>query len=90
MVIIEDNIYYFCMKKYFVILETIPLTLWAYSADDKLLIVFLFFPENRLWHFMWIAREGNSWHEMSASFLEKKENISKSCLLKFVTQNAKS
>ena len=30
-------------------------TLWANSADDKLVIVFLFFPENRIWHFMQIV-----------------------------------
>ena len=27
-------------------------TLWDYSADDKLIIFFLFFPENTLSHFM--------------------------------------
>ena len=30
-------------------------TLWAYSADDKLIIFFLFFPENMLWHFIQIV-----------------------------------
>ena len=30
-------------------------TLWANSADDKLVIFFLFFPENRIWHFMQIV-----------------------------------
>ena len=29
-------------------------TLWANSADNKL-IFFLFFPENRIWHFMQIV-----------------------------------
>ena len=27
-------------------------TLWAYSADNKLMLFFLFFPENRIWHYM--------------------------------------
>ena len=30
-------------------------TLWANSVDDKLVIVFLFFPENRIWHLMQIV-----------------------------------
>ena len=29
-------------------------TLWANSADNKLMI-FLFFPENRIWHFLQIV-----------------------------------
>ena len=29
--------------------------LWANSAEDKLLIFFLFFQENRIWHFMQIV-----------------------------------
>ena len=30
-------------------------TLCADTADDKLVILFLFFPENRMWHFMQIV-----------------------------------
>ena len=30
-------------------------TLWANSADDKLMIFFLFFPENMIQHFMQIV-----------------------------------
>ena len=30
-------------------------TLWAFSADEQLMIFFLFFPENRIWHFMQIV-----------------------------------
>ena len=32
--------------------------LWANSADDKLLIFFLFFIENRFWHFMKTVSRG--------------------------------
>ena len=37
-------------------------TLWAYSADNKLVIFFLFFPENRILHFMQTVSIGNSLH----------------------------
>ena len=40
-------------------------TLWAFSADDRLMIFFLFFPENRIWHFMQIVSLGDNLHEMS-------------------------
>ena len=40
-------------------------TLWAGSAEDKLMILFLFFSENRLWQFMQIVCEGDNLHEMS-------------------------
>ena len=40
-------------------------TLWAFSADDRLMIFFLFFPENRIWHFMQIVSVGDNLHEMS-------------------------
>ena len=36
--------------------------LWAYSAEDKLMIFFLFFTENRIWHFMQIV---DNLHEIS-------------------------
>ena len=35
-------------------------TLWANSADDRSMTFFLFFPENRQWHFMQIASLGGS------------------------------
>ena len=39
--------------------------LWANSADYKLVIFFLVFPENRFWHFMQIVSTGDNLHEMS-------------------------
>ena len=39
--------------------------LWAFSADDKLMIFFLFFPVNRIQHFMQIVSWGDNLHEMS-------------------------
>ena len=57
-------------------------TLWATSADNKLMIFFLFFPENRIWHFMQtvsIAWNTKMW------FLEIiKKNISICRLLKIL------
>ena len=35
----------FCMRLYKYLTFT---TLWAFSADDRLMIFFLFFPENRI------------------------------------------
>ena len=53
-------------------------TLWANSADDKLMIVFLFFPENRVWHFEHIVSIGDNLHELSKpSFCEKKKRKEK-------------
>ena len=40
-------------------------TLWAFSADDKMMLFFLFFPENRIWHSMQIVSLGDNLHEMS-------------------------
>ena len=40
-------------------------TLWAFSADDKMMLFFLFFPENRIWHYMQIVSLGDNLHEMS-------------------------
>ena len=56
-------------------------TLRAYSADDRLMIFFLFFTENSIRHFMQIV---SNFHEMSNPvFFEKnKKNISKCHLLK--------
>ena len=39
-------------------------TVCANSADDQLVIIFLFFPENRVWHFMQIVSIGDNLHEM--------------------------
>ena len=40
-------------------------TLWAFSVDDKLMIFFLYFHENRIRHFMLIVSSGDNLHEMS-------------------------
>ena len=39
--------------------------LLANSADDKLMIFFLFFWENRIWHFMQIVSSGDNLEEVS-------------------------
>ena len=44
-------------------------TLWADSADDKLMIFFLIFPENRIWHFIQIFSYGDNLHEVSNPIL---------------------
>ena len=42
------------------------------SADDILKYFFLFFLENRIWHFMQIVSQGDNLHEVSDPiFLEK-------------------
>ena len=51
------------------------ITLWANSANDKLLILFLFFPENRIWHFTQIVFIGDHLHEMSKPVFLKKKKI---------------
>ena len=59
--------------------------LWANSADNKLMIFFLFFLENRIWHFMQIVSWGES---VRSYFLGKtRKKISKCCLLKFLPSN---
>ena len=47
---------------------------------------FLFFLENRIWHFMQIVSLGDNLHEMSNPFFPRKnkKNISKCRLLKLV------
>ena len=40
-------------------------TILANSVDDKLMMFFLFFPENRIWYFMQIISMGDNLHEMS-------------------------
>ena len=44
-------------------------TFWANSADDRLMIFFLFSSENRVWHFMQIVSIGDYLHEMSKPVL---------------------
>ena len=48
-------------------------TFLANSADDKLMIFFLFFPEKRLWHFMQSVSLGYkfAWNITQPIFLEK-------------------
>ena len=48
-------------------------TLWANSADDKLMIFFLFFSENRIWHFTQIVSSGDNLHEMSKPVFWRKK-----------------
>ena len=65
-------------------------TLWALSADDKLMIFFLFFPVNRIWHFMQIVSWGDNLHEMSNPvFWEKQEKYFKMLSAENFTQSAK-
>ena len=47
-------------------------TLWAFSANGKLMIFLLFFQENRIWHFMQIVSWGDNLHEMSNPVLWEK------------------
>ena len=65
-----------CWKTFFVLL--IFTTLWAYSSDDRLIMCCcffsdIFFPENRLCHFMHIVFKGDSLHEMSKLIFWKKK-----------------
>ena len=60
-------------------------TLLANSADDKLVIFFLLFPENRFWHFMQIVSSETICMKYQKLFSWKnKKNISKCCLLKIL------
>ena len=54
----------FCPKKETTIFTLNFTTLLVNSADDKL-IVFSFFPENRIWHYMKIVSKGDNFHVMS-------------------------
>ena len=36
------------------------------AADNKLFIVFLFFPESKWWHFMQIVSQGENLHKISS------------------------
>ena len=55
-----------CYHNYHKYFDTLTImTLWTYSADEKLIIFFLFFPEIGLWNFMQIVPLGDNFHEMS-------------------------
>ena len=57
-------------------------TLWAFSADDKLMIFFLFFPENWIWHFMQIVSLGDN--------LSPWETVCMKCQILFSGKNKKN
>ena len=60
------------------------------SADDKLIVFFLFSPENRLWHFMQIVSLGDNLHEKSKPiFWENLEEHFKMSSAEIFTQHAK-
>ena len=66
-------------------------TPWANSADNKLMIFFLFFPEDRLYHFMQIFSLEDNLHEKSAYFLGKiKKKYFKMLSAEIFTQHAYS
>ena len=68
------------------IVSIFRITLWANLADDKLVIFFLFSPENRIWHFMQIVSIGDNLHELSNPvFWEKKEKYFKMSAAEYVT-----
>ena len=46
-------------------------TLFDNSADDKLVIFFLFSPKNKIWHFRQIVSSGDNLHEMSNLVTQK-------------------
>ena len=55
-------------------------SLQANSADDKLMVLFLFLPENKLLHFMSLRRRPFTWNFLG----NNKKNISKCCLPKLL------
>ena len=62
----------------------------ANSADDKYMVFFLFFPENRSWYFMQIVSIGDNLHEMSNHvFWEKLEKYYKMLSVENFTRSAK-
>ena len=59
--------------------------LWVNSADHNFLILFLFFPRNRIWYFMQIVCTGDNLQEMPKPvFWEKLEKILICHLLKIL------
>ena len=78
------------IRQYFVHIDVIfklqlALTmLWANSADDELVVCFLFSLRNRIWHFMQINLHLFAW-KVKSSFLGKhKKKICKCGLLSFL------
>ena len=70
--------------EYELVIPTLTM-LWANSADAKLMVFFLFFLENRIWHFMQIVSWGDNLHEASNSvFWKNKKKYLKCHLLKFL------
>ena len=61
-------------------------TLLANSAEDRLMIFFLFFLENRIWHFIFKLSPLETFHMKCQNLfsVKNKKNISKCCLLKFL------
>ena len=59
-------------------------TVLAESADNKLIMFFLFYPEDRIWHFMQIVSWDNLQEVSNAVFWKNKKNISACCQLKFL------
>ena len=48
--------------------------------------LFLFFPENKIWHFMQIVSSGNNLHEMSNPvFLEKNKKKCHQCVICWIS-----
>ena len=67
-------------------------TLWVNSADGELIILFLFFPENGIWHFMQIVSIGDNLHEISKPVFweKKKETICMKYQILFSGKNKKN
>ena len=70
---------------------TITVTmLWTESADNKLMRVFRFFPENRISHIKQIVSTGENYHDMSNPISRKKlEKTFKMLSAENFTQSAK-
>ena len=65
--------------------------LWTNSADDTLMIFFLFFLENRIWHLMQIVSYGDNLHEMSKPvfWVKNKKKFLSMSSTDNITQSAK-
>ena len=65
-------------------------TQWVNSADGKLMMFFLFFLENRIWHFVQIVSLGDNLHEVSNPISRKnKKKYFKMSSAEYFTQHAK-
>ena len=53
------------------------------------MIFYLFFLENRIWHFMQIVSVGDHFHELSNLFWKNQDEYFKMSSAKFFTQSAK-